>query len=117
MSKNIKISGRSLFIDSGLAEDVAVLLEQALGAALDCQRRASVTLKITCTQNRETRRTEARAVVSAAWPEGEIDQRSTKLPSQRLLQLGGEVPGQTSILDEGQDEPANASGKDAAAGE
>ena len=98
MSKSTKLNPQELLIKSGIGEDVAVMLEQAIAAHVATGRGASVVLKIVIKADKETGLSKARGRVTSTIPEGDDDQHARKMPSVNLLTVG-EHPGQRSLLD------------------
>lgn len=100
MSKHLSLKPKDLLIDSGIGDDIAVLLEQAIAAHLDTGRGASVVLKIVVKADKETGASKARGRVTATIPEGDDDQHTKKQPSINLLTVGADHPGQQDLFSE-----------------
>jgi len=93
----MKLSPTSILIESGLGDDIAVLLEQAIAHHADTGRSASVTLKITVKMDKETGKSKAKGRVQATLPQGDDDQMVKKLPSISILTINADAPGQATI--------------------
>jgi hypothetical protein len=102
----MKLDPTELLINSGVGDDIAVLLEQAFAAHIQTGRGASVVLKITVKLDKESNKSKARGRVSATIPEGDDDQHTKKQPSVSLLTVGLDHPDQQTLFDEA--EPAKS---------
>ncbi len=96
----LRIDERELLLHSGVGEQIATLLGQAIEQHKDTGRGASVVLAITVRTDAKTGKTHARGQVKATIPDGDNDMRTVRLPSMGLLSLANDHPGQQSLLDE-----------------
>ena len=95
----MKLKPTDILIKSGIGDDIAVLLEQALAHHADTDRAASVTLKITVRTDPDSGKTKAVGRVTAALPDGDSDTLTKKLTSIGILTLANDHPGQQTIGD------------------
>jgi hypothetical protein len=93
----MKISAQELLISSGIGDDIATAVEQAVAAYKDTDRGASVTLKITVKFDKEKGCGTARGRVQLSLPRGDCDTINRKSPSIGLFQIGNDHPGQQTI--------------------
>lgn len=101
----MKLNATNILIKSGVGDDIALLLEQAISQHVETGRAASVTLKITVKMDKETGKSRAKARVQAMLPDGEDDAVVKKQPTIGILTLTNDHPGQQRI--DGSDEPAD----------
>lgn len=73
------------------------LLADSASAHVDTGRRATVTMRITVSQDKETHKRTVRAKVSATVPEGVEDSHTRKLEPVLLLSVSDDAPGQMRI--------------------
>lgn len=99
MSKHLNLNPKALLIESGVGDEIAVLLGQAIEQHTETGRSASVTLKITVKADKETGASKARGRVSATIPDGDDDQIVKRMPSVSLLTVTNDHPGQQRIDD------------------
>lgn len=95
----LRIDERELLLHSGVGEQVATLLGQAIEQHKDTGRGASVLLAITVRTDPKTGKTHARGQVKATIPDGDNNLTVTKLPSQGLLTITNDHPGQQTLDD------------------
>jgi hypothetical protein len=101
----MRINPKALLIDSGIGEDIATMLEQAISQHTDTGRGAAVTLKITVKADKESGKSKAKGRVIASLPDGDDDMVVKKLPSVGLLTIAADHPGQQTLDDLTTDEP------------
>lgn len=77
--------------------DIRRLLSEAAGAHMATNRRATVTLKLTITRDRETQKRQIRGRVSAVLPDGVDDSHTRKGETCLLLSVADDHPGQQKI--------------------
>lgn len=80
-----------------ITADVRHFLADAAAAHIDTGRRATVTLKLTISRDKETQRRVVRGRVSAVIPEGADDSHTRRGETAVLLSVGDEHPGQQRI--------------------
>lgn len=77
--------------------DVRTMLADAALAHVETGRKATVTLKLTITRDRETQKRQVRGRVSAVVPEGSDDSHTRKGETALLLSVSDDHPGQQRI--------------------
>ena len=77
--------------------DARRLLADAALAHMETNRRATVTIKLTITRDRETQKRQVRGRVSAVLPDGVDDSHTRKGETCLLLSVADDHPGQTRI--------------------
>lgn len=82
---------------SDINADVRTLLEAAAVAHMETGRRATVTLKLTISRDKETQKRVLRGKVSANIPEGAEDSHARKCEPITLLAVSDDHPGQQRI--------------------
>jgi hypothetical protein len=102
----LRIDERELLLHSGVGEQIATLLGQAIEQHKDTGRGASVVLAITVRTDAKTGKTHARGQVKATIPDGDNNMTVTKLPSQGLLTITNDHPGQQTLDDLAKPTPA-----------
>ncbi len=102
----LRIDERELLLHSGVGEQIATLLGQAIEQHKDTGRGASVVLAITVRTDAKTGKTHARGQVKATIPDGDNNMTVTKLPSQGLLTISNDHPGQQTLNDLAKPTPA-----------
>jgi hypothetical protein len=102
----LRIDERELLLHSGVGEQIATLLGQAIEQHKDTGRGASVVLAITVRTDAKTGKTHARGQVKATIPDGDNNMTVTKLPSQGLLTITNDHPGQQTLDDLADKKPA-----------
>ena len=95
----LRIDERELLLHSGVGEQIATLLGQAIEQHKDTGRGASVVLAITVRTDAKTGKTTARGQVKANIPDGDNNMTVNKLPSQGLLTISNDHPGQQTLDD------------------
>jgi hypothetical protein len=93
----VKLSPKSLLIESGVGEDIAVLLEQAIAAHVDTGRNAKVTFVVTVRTDPDSGKIKAGGRVQAILPTGDSDTITKKMPSIGLITVANDHPGQQTI--------------------
>jgi hypothetical protein len=93
----MKLSPKSLLIESGVGEDIAVLLEQAIAAHIDTSRNAKVSFVITVRTDPDSGKIKAGGRVQAILPTGDSDTITKKMPSIGLITVANDCPGQQKI--------------------
>lgn len=78
-------------------ESVRLLLAESALAHVETGRRATVTLKLTVSRDKDTQKRQVRGRVSAVIPEGADDSRTRKSEPLLLLSVTDEIPGQQRI--------------------
>jgi len=101
----LRIDERELLLHSGVGEQIATLLGQAIEQHKDTGRGASVVLAITVRTDAKTGKTHARGQVKANIPDGDNNMTVTKLPSQGLLTISNDHPGQQTLDDLAEKKP------------
>lgn len=76
---------------------IRLMLTEAAIANVETGRRATVTLRLTVSRDRETQKRQVRGRVSAVIPEGADDSRTRKGETTLLLSVSDEIPGQQRI--------------------
>ena len=77
--------------------DIRRLLSEAAESHMTTNRRATVTLKLTITRDRETQKRQIRGRVSAVLPDGVDDSHTRKGETCLLLSVADDYPGQQRI--------------------
>lgn len=80
--------------------DVRNLLAEAAAAHMETGRRATVTLKLTISRDKETQRRVLRGKATATIPEGAEGSRTRKCEPVVLMSVSDDHPGQQRIGDE-----------------
>jgi hypothetical protein len=93
----VKLSPKSLLIESGVGEDIVVLLEQAIAAHVDTGRNAKVTFVVTVRTDPDSGKIKAGGRVQAVLPTGDSDTITKKMPSIGLITVANDCPGQQKI--------------------
>jgi hypothetical protein len=93
----MKLSPKSLLIESGVGEDIAVLLEQAIAAHVDTGRNAKVTFVVTVRTDPDSGKIKAGGRVQAILPTGDSDTITKKMPSIGLITVANDHPGRQTI--------------------
>lgn len=93
----MKLSPKALLIESGIGEDIAVLLEQAIAAHIDTSRNAKVSFVITVRTDPDSGKIKAGGRVQAILPTGDSDTITKKMPSIGLITVANDHPGQQTI--------------------
>jgi hypothetical protein len=86
----MKLSPKSLLIESGVGEDIAVLLEQAIAAHVDTGRNAKVTFVVTVRTDPDSGKIKAGGRVQAILPTGDSDTITKKMPSIGLITVAND---------------------------
>lgn len=93
----MKISPKTLIIESGIGEDITVLLEKAIEAHVDTGRTAKVSFVITVRTDPDSGKIKAGGRVQAILPTGDSDTITKKMPSIGLITVANDHPGQQKI--------------------
>lgn len=104
----MKINPKALLIESGVGEEIAVMLEQVIAQHLDTGRTGRVSFVITVRADKESGKSKAIGRTVASLPDGDEDMVTKKCHSISLLTVNtGDHPDQQSLFD---DEPRYAPG-------
>ena len=99
----MNINPKTLLLDSGVGEEIAVMLEQAIAQHTDTGRTARVSFVITVKADKESGKSKAIGRTVASLPDGDEDMVTKKCHSISLLTVStGDHPDQQSLFD---DEP------------
>ena len=93
----MKLSPKSLLIESGIGEDITVLLEKALEAHVDTGRTAKISMVITVRTDSDSGKVKAIGRVQATLPTGYSDSVTKKMPSIGLLTITNDASGQQTL--------------------
>jgi len=101
----MNLKPKTLLVESGIGEDITVLLEQAIEAHIDTGRTAKVSLSIVVRTDADSGKGKVIGRVQATLPTGDSDTITKKMPSIGLLTITNDHPGQQTLDSEGADAP------------
>jgi hypothetical protein len=108
----MNINPKTLLLDSGVGEEIAVMLEQAIAQHTDTGRTARVSFVITVKADKESGKSKAIGRTVASLPDGDEDTVTKKCHSIGLFTINtGDHPNQQTLFDDAA-EPEAAPGKD-----
>ena len=93
----MKINPKTLLIESGIGEDITVLLEQAVAAHVETGRNAKVSFVVTVRTDPDSGKIKAGGRVQAVLPTGDSDTITKKMPRIGLITVANDHPGQQTI--------------------